>query len=260
MRLFILLPSFNEEKALPNLLKSIQELVEDKYYDYEVVIINDGSLDKTEDVAKLWAEKLSLRIINHKHNMGLGEAINTGLSYFNDACSDNDIAIVMDADNTHTPKTIPCMIDGLDLKSDVIIASRYNGDGKEIGLSFLRKLCSKGACVLLKFFFNIPGVKDYTCGYRAYSGRAIRKAYRIYGNSFIEEKGFTCMAEILIKLHYMGCTVSEVPLTLRYDLKKGRSKMRVPSTIGHYFTLIHKIKRYDNILTSLPAFINGKEK
>lgn len=260
MHLFILLPCFNEEKALPCLFQSICELIENKYNEYEVVVVNDGSRDNTEDTAKQWEGRLNLRVLSHSRNMGLGQAVNTGLSYINEVCSDDDIVVIMDGDNTHTPQIIPNMIEKLADNNDVVIASRYESGGEEVGLSFFRKFCSRTASLLLKLCFNIPGVKDYTCGYRLYKGNTIRNAYRLYGSSFIEEKGFTCMAEILIKLHYIGCNISEVPLVLRYDLKKGRSKMKVANTIRHYFILIRSIRHYRQILSREPVLINGKEK
>lgn len=253
MKLFVLLPSYNEEKALPYLLESMQKVFGSGRYDYEIVVINDGSADETANTAIKWRNSLNITLLNHEKNMGLGEAVNTGFLYFCRCCDDGDIAIVMDADNTHRPSLIPVMANRITSGSDVVIASRYESGGNEIGLSLLRRLCSAGANIFLKTIFRIPGVNDYTCGYRAYSGRIIKKAYSIYGKNFVEEKGFTCMAEILIKLFYAGCEISEVPLILRYDLKRGRSKMKVINTIIRYFLLVHNIRRYRSCSAAKPA-------
>jgi Glycosyltransferases involved in cell wall biogenesis len=260
MKLFVLLPSYNEGEALPFLLSSFHDLLEEPEYGYEIVVIDDGSTDNTVDAANSWRDRLNIRVVSHEKNMGLGGAVNTGLAYFYENCSDDDVAIIMDADNTHNPCLIPSMIDKIKSGSDVVIASRYEPAGREIGLSALRRLCSAGASMLLSFAFRIPGVRDYTCGYRAYSERIIKKAVDIYGSNFIEEKGFTCMAEILIKLSFLGYEISEVPLILRYDLKKGRSKMKVCRTILGYFSLIRNVRHYKQYVLTRPAFINGKEK
>jgi len=259
MKLYVLLPSYNEEESLPFLLDSLYKLVKNRYENYEIVVINDGSKDNTEAVALQWSDKMNLKVINHDKNMGLGEAVNTGMSYFFRYCNDDDVAVIMDADNTHNPELIPLMIDKSENSADVVIASRYQKGGSEIGLSFLRKLCSLCASLILSFFYNIPGVKDYTCGYRLYKGRAIKKAFEVFGNNFIEEKGFTCMAEIIIKLHYIGCEIREIPLRLRYDLKKGRSKMKILQTIKSYFILIHKSKHFRQYLTVAPVLADGKD-
>lgn len=253
MKLYVLLPSYNEGKALPELLKSMQKVFSSVRYDYELVVINDGSVDDTAEAAMKWKDRLNITLLNHEKNMGLGEAVNTGLSYFSRGCDDDDIAVIMDADNTHSPDLIPAMVDRIESGSEVVIASRYEPGGNEIGLSLLRRVCSAGASIFLKSIFRIPGVKDYTCGYRAYTGRSIKKAYSIYGRNFIDEKGFTCMAEILIKLYFLGCEISEVPLVLRYDLKKGRSKMKKIHTIIRYFILVLNIRHYKGYSAARPA-------
>ena len=88
--------------------------------------------------------------------------------------------------------------------------------------------------------FPVRGVKDYTCGYRAYRMELIQKAFSLYGENFINQNGFECMVDILIKLRKMEAIFREVPLVLRYDLKEGVSKMRVVKTISRSLMLIAK--------------------
>lgn len=260
MKLFILLPCYNEEEALPCLLKSMYDMLMQRDIDYEIVVINDGSLDGTENAAHLWSDKLNIKVLNHEHNLGLGEAVNTGFSYFYENCGDVDAAVVMDADNTHNPEIIPLMLDKIKAGFDAVIASRYEDGGREIGLSFIRRFLSAGINLLLKLFFKIEGVRDYTCGYRAYSSRAVRNAFKVYGRNFIEEKGFTCMTEIIMKLFLIGSSISEVPLVLRYDLKGGRSKMKIMKTILRYFVLILGMLHLRRVLSREPVMADGKEK
>jgi len=260
MKLFVLLPSYNEGKALPHLLTSLYEVLKESYKEHEVVVINDGSQDDTENAAKLWEGLLNIKVINHEKNMGLGAAMSTGLYYFYKEGNSDDAVVAMDADNTHNPNLIPLMLEKMKSGSDVVIASRYQHGGGEVGLSSFRRICSVGASMLLSIFFNIPDVKDYTSGYRLYSGSIIKKAYEVFEKDFIEEKGFTCMAEIIIKLHYIRCEISEVPLLLRYDFKMGKSKMKIFKTIKSYLALIYNSRRYRNCLAAEPALIQGKEK
>ncbi|MBE0698739.1 MAG: glycosyltransferase, partial [Anaerolineaceae bacterium] len=151
---------------------------------------------------------------------------------------DGDVLITMDADNTHNPCLIKLMDKKIRAGADLVIASRYEAGGEEVGLSRLRSFLSRGASGLLSIFFPIQGARDYTCGYRAYRGSILKRAFQVYGDSLVEERGFTCMAEILIKMHHINARVAEVPLVLRYDLKSGQSKMKVMRTILRYFVLI----------------------
>src|SRR5207253_2764940 len=76
-------------------------------------------------------------------------------------------------------------------------------------------------------FFPIKGVKEYSCGYRAYRAETIKEAIACYGNNFIQLKGlgFTCTLEKLVKLKLIGAKFAEVPFMLRYDQKVSTSKM-----------------------------------
>jgi len=236
--IYLVLPAYNEEKSLERLLLRIKSAMELRSFKYTVILVNDGSRDRTLEIAQRLCGSLSLHIVNHESNKGLGAALKSGLMKASALSRDNDVIITMDADNTHSPDLIPSMISMLGMGYDCVIASRYVFGGEEIGLSFHRKLLSRGASVLLKTFFPINYVKDYTCGYRAYSAAIIREAVECYGNMFIQEEGFTCMVEVLLKLRKLAANFCEVPLILRYDYKAGPSKMRVIRTIGRYFFLI----------------------
>lgn len=239
--IYIILPAYNEEKGLGNLLEKIREIKDD----YQVVLVNDGSTDRTEEIAYSFSKSLPLRILTHKKNRGLGEALKSGLNYIIPRLEDKDIVITLDADNTHPPELIPVMAKKIGQGNQLLIASRFCPGGKEIGLSFFRRLLSRGAGWLLSFFFPYPGVKDYTSGYRAYSGNLLKQATNLYGDKFITEKGFTVMAEILIKLGKLkrdSHFISEIPLVLCYDLKKSKSKIKIIRTIVRYFRLIFKHK------------------
>ena len=121
---------------------------------------------------------------------------------------------------------------------DIVIASRYAPGGREVGLSPLRTFLSKGASLTLRTFLPVRGARDYSCGYRAYRGSALARAFETYGDDFVTETGFVASAEILIKMAYLPSRVGEVPLVLRYDRKGGASKMNITDTIGRYLTLI----------------------
>ena len=82
---------------------------------------------------------------------------------------------------------------------------------------------------------HVPGVKDYTCGYRVYTRPALQAGVARYGQALVEKKSFACMMELLYKLYRCGCTFAEVPFTLYYDSKVGESKMNLGKTIRDSF-------------------------
>jgi dolichol-phosphate mannosyltransferase len=234
----ILLPAYNEERDIHALLLRIQQTMRTVAFDYKVFVVNDGSTDNTSNVIKVFQKEMPIELIEHEGNKGLGQAMLTGMSRVVEQVRDDDVLITMDADNTHDPCLIQVMGTKIREGAGLVIASRYETGGEEVGLSQSRKFLSRGASSLLSIFFPIQGAKDYTCGYRAYRGSVLKRAFQVYGDHLIEERGFTCMAEILIKMSNIHAQVAEVPLVLRYDLKSGQSKMKIMRTILRYFVLI----------------------
>lgn len=235
---FIILPAYNEEKGLGKLLKKIKETMNKD--NYQVVLVNDGSTDRTEDVANSLSDFLPLKIVRHQKNRGLGETIKSGFGEISGILNPEDIVITMDADNTHPPELIPQMVEKIAKNYDLVIASRFCVGGKEIGLTFMRRMFSRGACLILRTLFPFPPVKDYTSGYRAYSGRLLNQAIQFYGEELIGERGFTVTAGVLLRLTKLKPMTAEIPMVLRYDLKEGESKIKILPTIFQYFSLIVK--------------------
>jgi len=205
-----------------------------------VLVVDDGSDDGTREAAEEAARDLGVRLetLVHEENRGLGAALSTGFEWARDNLSEADVFIGMDADDTHDPGAIPSMLAAIDEGFEVVIASRYAEGGREVGLSPLRRILSRGASVVLGLFLPVAGARDYSCGYRAYRGSTIARAYEAFGADFITERGFVASAEILIKCARLPARVGEVPLVLRYDRKGGASKMDITDTIMRYLRLI----------------------
>jgi len=243
-RVIIGLPAYNEAAVLPGLLDTFGELHSLNGEDYQVLVVNDGSIDETEEILEAYSlDYPFISYISHPINMGLGSAIKTLFSRVITSYNEQDVLITLDADNTHNPRIIPELIKKLKTeKLDVVIASRFADGGKEIGVSLDRRIYSRGAACLLKMFFPITNVKDYSCGFRAYDLGYLKNALSLYDGQLVTTGGFECMAEILARFSKIGVSAGEYPLVLHYDYKKGKSKMNVSQTIKGYFNLVSTIK------------------
>ena len=93
-----------------------------------------------------------------------------------------------------------------------------------VGVPLLRRFLSYAASTLFRVLLPISGVKDFTCGYRAYRAKAIKDAIALDGDRFMDQDGFQCMVDILLKLRKMNLIFGEVPFVLRYDLKEGEAR------------------------------------
>ncbi len=247
---FVILPAYNEEDGISDLLTEISLTVDDFLPALKVcvVIVNDGSSDDTlsrahHTIAELenasLGKNLTFTVIDHQVNKGLAEAIKTGFLYCVDKANPRDVILTMDSDNSHTPGLIPSLVRQIYEGHDVAIASRYRPGAKVIGLSLYRKLLSLGASVIFQLLFPISGVRDYTCGYRAYKAQVLKEVLR-NDEDFISESGFTAMVDILLKLrrYERELFMTEIPLLLRYDKKLSASKMNVNRTVKQTFNLI----------------------
>jgi len=225
--IYITLPAYNEEKSLPSLLKKIDHVMAESNWEYKVIVCDDGSQDRTRELLAEYAQQLPLDIICHKINRGLGETERDLFEYVADIAHSEDVVVRLDCDDTHEPHFIPHLVSRLYEGFDVVIASRFQPGGGQLGVSAYRAFISRCANLFMKFFFPIRGVKEYSCGFRAYRAELIKEAIAFYGNNFLQLKGlgFTGTLEKLIKLKMLGATFSEVPFVLRYDQKQSDSKM-----------------------------------
>lgn len=228
---WVVLPAYNEEEALPLLLDSLIESFAEEQKTFSIIIVNDGSKDRTGEVAESYAKKGPVIAVHNDGNKGLAETIRRGLMEAVKRAGPKDIIIAMDADNTHPAGLALRMARLIREGNDVVIASRYREGSHVRGVSFHRLLLSTGASWLFRVFFPIRGVRDYTCGYRAYRADVMKQLIDKHGREFVSERGFSCMVDILLRLRENDLVFTEVPLVLRYDLKPGLSKMNVGQTI-----------------------------
>ena len=236
--IWIGLPAFNEEKAIKKVLKSIISLKK-KINKIRVIIVNDGSKDKTILNAKKFQKKLNIKIINNKKNKGLGNALYALILFFKKKSIGNDKLVLMDCDNTHNPNQIITMLRKVEKKDNfVVIASRFQKGSLVKNVPFLRNLLSLTAFIIFNIFFMTKGIRDFTSGYRLYDKKTIEKFFSIIGNKYLPAAGFEMQLEILLKLRKTNINFFEIPIILDYKKKPTASKMNVIKTIFNYLKLI----------------------
>lgn len=237
-RIAVVLPAYNEEKDLPALLDRLQAALQPLPYDYRIVVVDDGSKDRTAEIAAEAARRMPLRLVRHPQNMGLGRAIQTGLR---EASHISDVVITMDADNSHDPKYIAEMVAALEKRPvDLVIASRFRKGSVVKGVPLYRQFLSWGCFIAMRSAAPYSGVRDYSTGFRAYRATTLQRLIQRYGERLVEVSGFACMLEVLLKLRSIGTPALEIPYTLRYDQKLGASKLRLWRTLKQYYSVISK--------------------
>ncbi len=234
----VALPAYNEQDSVGLLITRLLQILEEEQWLYDIVIVDDGSTDRTAEVVRGFSERFPVRLVQHEVNRGLGAAITTALTAGMDGLYDDDIIITMDADNTHPPQLISRMVPMIREGRDIVVASRYQAGAQVIGLSRFREFLSLGASWMMRLLFGVRNCRDYTCGYRAYRVGFLRDSHNRLQGQMIREAGFASMAELLLNLSRFNPVLGEVPLLLRYDMKRGASKMRIGKTISRTIRMV----------------------
>ncbi|MBM4424868.1 MAG: glycosyltransferase family 2 protein [Chloroflexi bacterium] len=236
--LTLLLPAYNEAEALPPLLAAIAETRANALPGLSVIVVDDGSKDNTAQIAREFSQDW-VKLIQHSRNMGLAQAMRTGIAAALETAPPDGLIASMDADNSHQPRELALMLDKLNTGLDVVIASRFQPGAKMQGIPPHRQLFSNVLSLLFQLLAPIPNVRDFSCGYRLYRASALRRAADRWGDRFITEQGFACMTEILLKLSLLSdLKFGETPMDLRYDRKPGVSKMKVWQNIKDTLALV----------------------
>lgn len=201
----IVLPCYNEEAILPGNLDVVirnMEMLANKYR-YEIVIINDGSKDRTGEIADSYADKYPfIRAIHHPVNLNLGNAMQSGFRH-----SKGEVIVVLDVDLSYGVEYIEQMVDKLnESAADMVIASPYMKGGKVTAVPFLRKVMSKW---VNRFMRLASQEKYYT-----FTGmvRAYRRDYILNVN--LKTKDYEVMPEIIYKSMILRARIIEIPAHL----------------------------------------------
>ncbi len=185
---------------------------------------------------------MRVTVLEHPINRGLGAALQTGIQFTLGHSEKDDYIFTMDADCTHHPKYIFQMVHMMNQGYDLVVASRYAQGGKEVGVSFFRKLLSHGARWCYHLFLPSIPLKDFSCGYRGIRSVVLQKTLTRWGDHLFESQGFACTGELMLKMlpNTEPQRVAEIPFELHYEQKKGQSKMPALKTvIGTLLLLVH---------------------
>ena len=201
-RVCVVVPAYNEATVIGEVVKSAREvfLKSKKAYDIDIVVVNDGSKDKTASEAK----KGGAIVINHILNSGAGSATLTGLAYARQ--HNYDIAATMDADGQHAPDDVLEGIKSIDQgNADLLIGSRLI-DSR--GMSKIKVLGNKGLSLFTYLLFGI-NVTDSQSGLRIFSKRAIN------GLQW-KSPGYEYCSEMIWRAKQAHMNVSEYPIKAIY--------------------------------------------
>ena len=182
-RIWVVLPAYNEADNLPALLAPTAETMREADLAYEVIVVDDGSRDRTAEVVEGAAREAAAGARRRHREPGAGSDDPRRPAEGRGAGGPRDVVVTMDADDTHTPGLIVQMVRMIGEGYDVVIASRYRRRSRVYGVPLLRRRFPSRGGWLLRIVFPIRGVRDFTCGYRAYRADVLQRAVEQHGAS-----------------------------------------------------------------------------
>jgi len=210
MKLSVIIPAYNEERRLPRTLREINKYLSQQSYDWEIIVVNGGSTDRTPDVVReMMGEIRNLKLIEQK-GKGKGDAVKTGMLE-----GKGDYRLFTDADNSTSIDQIEKMWPWFEKGYDVVIGSR---DIKGAVLDppqpwYRRVILGKSFRFLTHLICGTWEILDSQCGFKMFSKKAAEDIF-----PKIEILGFAFDVEILVIAKKLGYKIKEIPVYWRNDL------------------------------------------
>jgi len=227
MKLSVIMPVFNEESTIEKIVHRVKKVNIDK----QIIIVDDGSTDRTREILKKWKDE-NIRVIYHKRNQGKGSAIRTAIPYV-----EGEVTVIQDGDLEYDPQDYHTLIRPiLDGKAKVIYGSRFLKFNKPIYLRFL--LGNKFLTWLINLLYHSKITDSYTC-YKAFETDVLKSLT-------LRAKKFEFEAEVTVKLLKKGYNLQEVPISYSpRTLREGKKISWKDALLGILTIVKHKYSRRD---------------
>lgn len=215
LKSIVIIPAFNEASQLASVLLKL------KKSDFnEIVVIDDGSKDRTYDIAK----KAGVKVLHHCQNCGMGAATQTGIEW--GLLNNFDLFFTLDADGQQDPKDLLVIKKALKL-NNCVIGSRFL---KQNNIPFFRNIANKIANLLTGIFFGV-WVTDSQSGLRGFTKKVAQKL-ELHAN------GFEYCSAFVREVIFAGFKIFEVPISVKYteeSMAKGQNFSEGIKTFGKLF-------------------------
>lgn len=204
----IIIPAFNEERRLGRTLEQVTGFIAQQHWQAEVIVVNDGSTDRTADMVREFARRNPVvRLIENPGNRGKGFSVRNGMLN-----AHGDVLLFTDADLSAPITEAPKLLAAIEAGADVAFGSRWlNPSLQTHRQTVLRQVLGRGYNVLMRMILGLD-FKDTQCGFKAFTRKA---AQLIFPAQRIERWGFD--PELLFLARRYGLAVKEVPVRWGHD-------------------------------------------
>lgn len=206
----IVIPAYNEERSIGQVIEETISTMDNLQLPYEIIVVDDGSADRTRQVAS----KYKVKVLSNDKNRGKGYAEIKGFQH-----AQGDIIVTLDADGAHNPKEIPELVNPLFNGTEIVSGSRFmgKGDGQTSTLNRMGNLMFNMAIMVM----TGRRITDSQTGFRAFKKDVLMKLN-------LTSPGYEIETEITIKSLRNGFAFEEKPINCR-PREHSASKLRIIS-------------------------------
>ena len=219
MKVWVIIPAFNEEEALATLLQDV------KQKGLSVLAVDDGSIDNTYTVAKKWADVT----LHNVKNLGKGRTLRNAISYLMKE-EDFDYIVIMDGDGQHSPTDLDKFLEEAKKCETFIVGNRMDNP---VGMPYIRILTNRFMSLMISKIAQ-QEIPDTQCGFRMIKKEVLEKI-------IIKTKKFEIESEILIKAARWGFKIKSIPIKSIY-FKNLRSKIHPLVDTVRFIKFISRLK------------------
>jgi len=228
----IIIPAFNEQDGIGEVLESIQNMMIAEKIDGEIIVVDDGSTDKTAEVVAA----RNVRLVQHETNRGYGATLKTGIRH-----AKHDLMLITDADGTYPVDAIPVLLEAME-KSDMVVGART---GEHVKIPLLRRPAKRFLQILANYLAQ-KKIPDLNSGLRVFRREIAERFYDLFPEGF----SFT----ITITMAALTSNYRVTFLPINYYRRKGKSTIRPARDFMGFLSLIVRMTVYFNPLrVFLPA-------
>ena len=222
----VVIPAYNEEAAVGQDIDAIRRAMETTEYPYEILVVNDGSRDQTEEIAL----QRGARVINHHENKGVGWTRKTGIQ-----AAEGEIIVMIDGDGTYPADQIPVLLSYMD-RCDMCVGDR----SQEAGSMKLLRAPAKWLIRHIASYVTGKKIYDLNSGLRAFHKETVTGYFNLLpgGHSWVSTQTIAYLAS--------GLTVKYTPID--YHPRKGKSTFHPISDTLQYLSLVFRAVMYFNPL------------
>ncbi len=212
----ILLPAYNEASRIERSLREVEHAVEAITEFYEIVVIEDGSVDGTaEIVAGLSTSNGHLRLLHSAHRLGKGKAVKKGMAF-----AKSEVVVFMDVDLSANLKSLSKMVHLARTTNGLAVGSRHI-KGSRVRRSFVRTISSLTYNLLVRLIFR-DGVRDHQCGFKA-----VNRKVADFLRENAKSEGFFLDTEMILLCKMHSVPIIEVPIDWTEVQKKKSQGVRL---------------------------------